>query len=103
MRNEAALEANKMTLEERITTINKLMLDGYGIPYLLDGRVNTEDDFNIKFKGDRHWHYFCWCLRNQLDVFSDEVFHNITSAIRELCEEGARLSVPKEWTGKGTD
>jgi hypothetical protein len=97
---DARKKGGKMTPEERLSTINRLMVDGYGIPYLFDGRVNTEDDFDIKFESDRHWDCFCWCLRNELDVFSDEVFRNITNAMRELCEEGTKLSLPRGWMGK---
>ena len=102
IKKDATLEGDQMTLEKRLTAINTLMRDGYGIPYLFDGRVNTEDDFDIKFKSDRHWQYFCWCLRNELDVFSDEVFHNVTNGMRKLCEEGAKLRLPRGWTGKET-
>ncbi len=99
---DVALEGDQMTPENRLTAINKLMRDGYGIPYLFDGGANTEDDFDIKFKSDRHWQYFCWCLRNELDVFSDEVFRNVANAMRRLCEEGTKLSLPRGWTGMET-
>ena len=101
-KNGAAQREGEMTIQESIATFDTILLHGYGIPYMFDGRVNTEDDFDIEFKSDRHWQYFCWCLRNELDVFSDEVFHNVANAMRKLCEEGTKLSLPRGWTGMET-
>ena len=87
---------------DKVAVFDGILLNGYGIPYLLESREDTEERFGIKFKTYLHWHHFCWCLRNDWDVFSEEVIHNIEDAIRDLCEGGAKLRLPRGWTGKET-
>jgi len=76
---------------------------GYGIPYLIESQADVEQevsdelDEKVRFKSERQYRHFIWCLRNDWDVFDKQTINDMMRAIRTLVKEGTKFRVPKDF------
>jgi hypothetical protein len=102
MKSKNSAARKRGTKAKQESTAIELSRQGI-IPYSLGDRKDTEDYFEIKFKSDRHYQYFCWCLSNNWQAFSNQALVDIKNDVKNLCEEGSQLSVPEGWTAEDTE